>query len=98
MSEIVTAVYEKGVLRPLKPLNLHERETVRIQLLPLEIGDRIADVVRLLVSTGLLTPPPGHSNVEPLSEEEQRALADRLGEASGRPLSELIIEERGEWG
>jgi len=33
MAEIVTAVYEKGMLRPLQPLNLRERQTVRIQVL-----------------------------------------------------------------
>lgn len=98
MSQIVTAIYEKGVLRPLKPLDLQEQETVRIQLLPAEAPDKTADVIRLLVGAGLLTPPPGHSGVEPLSNEERQALADRLGGTSGKPLSELIIEERGEWG
>ena len=33
MTEIVTAVYEKGILRPLQPLKLRERQTVRIQVL-----------------------------------------------------------------
>jgi len=33
MTEIVTAVYEKGILRPLQPLKLRERQTVRIQIL-----------------------------------------------------------------
>ena len=30
MIETVTAIYEKGILRPLQPLNLRERQTVRI--------------------------------------------------------------------
>ena len=29
--EIVTAVYEKGMLRPLQPLSLRERQRVRIR-------------------------------------------------------------------
>jgi predicted DNA-binding antitoxin AbrB/MazE fold protein len=33
MAEIVTAVYEKGLLRPLSPLKLNEHQTVRIQIL-----------------------------------------------------------------
>ncbi|MEJ2554854.1 MAG: antitoxin family protein, partial [Anaerolineae bacterium] len=32
MTETVTAVYENGVLRPLRPLKLRERQTVRLQI------------------------------------------------------------------
>jgi len=96
MAEIVTAVYENGVLRPLHPLNLRERQTVRVQVLPEEPG-KVEQVIQALVEAGLLTPPPGHSEIDPLSEEERRELAQTLSQASGRPLSEIIIEERGEW-
>lgn len=96
MAEIVTAVYENGVLRPLHPLNLRERQTVRVQVLPEEPG-KVEQVIKALVEAGLLTPPPGHSEIDPLSEEERRELAQTLSQASGRPLSEIIIEERGEW-
>jgi predicted DNA-binding antitoxin AbrB/MazE fold protein len=34
MSETIIAIYEQGVLRPLQPLSLRERQTVRIQVLP----------------------------------------------------------------
>ena len=97
MAEIVTAVYEKGVLRPLQPLNLEERQTVRLQVLPEEPDNEIEKVIQALVEAGLLTPPPGHSEVDPVSEEERRELACILGQAPGKPLSEIIIEERGEW-
>jgi predicted DNA-binding antitoxin AbrB/MazE fold protein len=97
MAEIVTAVYEKGVLRPLQPLNLEERQTVRLQVLPEEADNEIEEVIQALVEAGLLTPPPGHSEVDPVSEEERRELASILGQAPGKPLSEIIIEERGEW-
>jgi predicted DNA-binding antitoxin AbrB/MazE fold protein len=96
MAEIVTAVYEDGVLRPLQPLNLRERQTVRVQLLPDEPTD-VERVVQSLVKAGLITPPPGRSEVDPVSEEERRELARVLGQAPGKPLSEVIIEERGEW-
>ncbi len=33
MPEIITAVYENGVLRPLTPLLLQEHQTVQIQVL-----------------------------------------------------------------
>ena len=97
MAEIVTAVYEKGVLRPLQPLNLEERQTVRLQVLPEEQDSNAEEVIQALVEAGLLTPPLGHSDVDPTSEEERRELAKVLGQAPGKHLSEIIIEERGEW-
>ena len=95
MTETITAVYEKGILRPLQPLHLRERQTVRIQVLS-EAASADDAAVRLLVEAGLLTPPPGHSDVEPLSEQAQRELADRLGRAPGKSLSQIIIEDQGE--
>jgi predicted DNA-binding antitoxin AbrB/MazE fold protein len=96
MTEIVTAVYEDGVLRPLRPLNLRERQTVRVQVLA-EEPPEVEQVIQTLVKAGLVTPPPGHSEVDPISEEERYELAETLGKAPGKPLSEVIIEERGEW-
>ena len=55
MAEIVTAVYEKGVLQP---LNLKEQQTVRLQVLPEESEDEAEEVIQALVEAGLLTPPP----------------------------------------
>jgi predicted DNA-binding antitoxin AbrB/MazE fold protein len=98
MTETVKAVYENGVLRPLRPLKLRERQTVRLQIVPEELTDLEDEAaIRTLVQAGTLTPPPGRSDVEPISEEERRELADRLGRAPGKPLSEIIIEDRGEW-
>jgi predicted DNA-binding antitoxin AbrB/MazE fold protein len=31
MTEVIDAIYEEGVLRPLEPPNLRERQAVRIQ-------------------------------------------------------------------
>ena len=95
--EVVTAVYENGLLRPLTPLNLRERQSVRLQVLPEEPADEVDRIINGLVAAGLMTPPPGHSDVDPVSEEERRELAEILGKAPGKPLSEIIIEERGEW-
>lgn len=97
MTETVKAVYENGVLRPLRPLKLRERQTVRLQIVPDEPTDAEDEAaIHLLIEAGTLTPPPGRSNVEPISEQERRELADRLGQAPGKPLSEMIIEDRGE--
>jgi predicted DNA-binding antitoxin AbrB/MazE fold protein len=95
MTETITALYEKGILRPLQPLQLQEGQTVRIRILP-ELAAADDAAVRLLVEAGLLTPPPGRSDVEPPSEQAQRELADRLGRAPGKSLSQIIIEDRGE--
>jgi predicted DNA-binding antitoxin AbrB/MazE fold protein len=96
MSEIVTAIYENGLLRPLRPLMLREHQTVRLQVLPEESAGDSGQVVEALAAAGILTPPPGHPDVAPISEEELHELAETLGRTSGKPLSEIIIEERGE--
>ena len=104
MVEIVTAVYEKGMLRPLQPLNLQERQTVRIQVLseePViqgEPDDKIKALIQRLVAKGWMRPRlSGPIPPDPASEKERPRLADLMGSAPGKPLSEIIIEERGEW-
>ncbi len=99
MNEIVRAVYEKGMLRPLRPLHLRERQTVQLQIVteePAESENEAEAAIRLLVAAGQLTPPPHYPDVVPVSEQARRELADRLGHAPGKSLSEIIIEERGE--
>ena len=102
MAEIVTAVYEKGVLRPLQPLSLRERQTVRIQVLPGtpvidEPDDKIKALIQRLVAKGWMRPrPTGPIPPDPVPEKERLRLADLMGSAPGKPLSEIIIEERGE--
>jgi predicted DNA-binding antitoxin AbrB/MazE fold protein len=103
----VTAVYEEGVLRPVQRLNLREKQRVQIQILPQEPGesseiDTEAEqenkrIIQSLVDAGILTPPTGQPDVEPMTESERRALAEEMGRMPGKPLSEIIIEDRGEW-
>lgn len=98
MSQVITAVYEKGVLRPLHPLNLREQQTVYLQVLPGEPVDEAAEAIQILVAAGLMTPPKkGTPPPDPVSEEERAKLAEILGKIPGKPLSEIIIEDRGEW-
>jgi len=104
MSEIVTAVYENGKLRPLQPLKLRERQTVRIQVLqdepiPGKSEDEINEVIQNLIAAGLLRAQPERDVIppDPLSAEERKELADRLGRAPGKSASEMVIEDRGEW-
>jgi predicted DNA-binding antitoxin AbrB/MazE fold protein len=97
MTEIVTAVYEKGVLRPLHAINLQERQKVRLQVLPEESpADEVAAAIRILVEAGLMhSPPRGTPPSDPVSEKERLALAERLSRAQGKSLSEVVIEDRG---
>jgi predicted DNA-binding antitoxin AbrB/MazE fold protein len=44
MSKVVRVRYEKGVLKPLEPLDLREGEEVRIQVLPEEFPE-LADKI-----------------------------------------------------
>jgi predicted DNA-binding antitoxin AbrB/MazE fold protein len=97
MTKIVTAIYENGVLRPLKPLPLQERQTVYLQILSNAVPNETQQLLQGLVEAGLLTPPQKQANVAPVPDEERRRLAERLGKAAVKPLSEMIFEERGEW-
>jgi predicted DNA-binding antitoxin AbrB/MazE fold protein len=97
MSQTVTAVYEKGVLRPLAALMLPESaqveihiERIWIQVAPTAEQQRVHEMLK---AVGLV-----QGNIvaldapEPLSEERQTELAKLL--AVGKPLSEMILEER----
>jgi len=42
MGEVVEAIYENGVLKPLKKLNLKEGERVRLKI---EIKESLADII-----------------------------------------------------
>ena len=95
MSEIITAVYSNGMLHPQNPLSLTDGQTVRIQVLTEEAASESEQIIQSLVAAGLVTPSPHRGDVEPVSEEARRELAQRLGQCPGKPLSEIIIEERG---
>jgi len=105
MTETIAAIYEKGVLRPLEPLNLREQQRVHIQIVSEETTDEektedeVQTLIQRLVAKGWMRPdsdgdPPPPDSV---SEKERYRLADLMGQAPGKPLSEIIIEERGEW-
>ena len=100
MGEMITAVYEKGALRPLTPLKLREHQRVRIQVVTEDASeeDEREQVINILVAAGLVQPKPkGPVPPDPVSAEERQRLAELLGGAPGKPLSEIVIEERGEW-
>lgn len=50
MSQTITAVYENGVLRPLKPLALPEKARVRLQIERSETSDPVLELIGLFNS------------------------------------------------
>lgn len=98
MPETITAVYENGVFRPLSSVSLKDGETVQIQLWPDDPKKQAELAIQFLVDQGLVTPlPNAPDNVEAVTDEDVYELAKRLGEKPGKPLSEMIIEDRGPW-
>ncbi len=55
MTEIITAVYENGMLRPLQPVNLREQQQVRLQIVRDEPADETDEAIRQLVAAGVVT-------------------------------------------
>lgn len=98
MSEIVTAIYENGVLRPLSSLNLGEHQIVQLQVLPEKPIAEAERTIHILVAAGLMRPrkPIASLPPDPVSEKERHELARKLGQAPGKPLSQIIIQGRGE--
>jgi predicted DNA-binding antitoxin AbrB/MazE fold protein len=96
MDHIITAIYENGVLRPLDPLDLPERAEVQVLIkslpTPADADAHRRQVREALVAAGLVLPQPEAPARQPLTEQERDELARRI--PAGRPLSEIIIEER----
>jgi len=93
MSGNIAVVYEKGMLRPLRPLNLPERTQLQIRIVqPEEGGLSEADkAYRVLVQAGLLQPVLPMAS-EPVSESDRLQAARAYGDAGS--LSDWIIAER----
>jgi predicted DNA-binding antitoxin AbrB/MazE fold protein len=98
----ITAVFENGILRPLSPLTLGEGQQVRLQVLP-EFSvpehdvpeDELAIALQPLVTSGLLINPSRVSQASDVSEADFRQFVESL-KSDEKPLSEMIIEDRGE--
>jgi predicted DNA-binding antitoxin AbrB/MazE fold protein len=97
MSQVITAVYEHGVLNPLTPLGLHEHQRVHVQIVPEAQQDTIEHVLEWLTRIGRISPPQHSGDTAPCSETERAQLAHALGDAVSKPLSATILDERGAW-
>jgi predicted DNA-binding antitoxin AbrB/MazE fold protein len=96
MHATITAIYENGVLRPITPLALPEHTKVQLWIQAPPLGDQAEthrrEVVAARVAAGLTLLTLDTAPAMPLSEAERDNLARRI--PAGRPLSEIIIEER----
>ncbi len=96
MATTVSAIYENGVLRLLAPLPLPEHTPVEVTVnVPAAAAqaDPRERIRAALVAAGLSrAQPESWAGLPPLSPAEREALAQEV--AVGRPLSEIINEER----
>jgi predicted DNA-binding antitoxin AbrB/MazE fold protein len=97
MSQSIIAVYEDGILRPLEPLRLPEKQRVRIRFELEGQMDSQANIFEFLINAGWLRPPSGGSDVTPVPLMERNRVADILGQAAMKPVSEMIMDDRGEF-
>ena len=104
MPETITAIYENGVLRPLSPLSLNDGETVQITIVA-EVsqeelkGDRETSMMRMFVGGIRLPKKQGKLDRDELIKRAQqwRELMQKMEPLPGKPLSEMVIEDRGPW-
>ena len=95
MATTVSAIYEDGILRLLAPLPLPEHTPVQVTV---EMPDSIQADPRQRIRTALVAaglsrgPSEPWAGPQPLSVEDRATLAQHV--AAGRPLSEIIDEER----
>jgi predicted DNA-binding antitoxin AbrB/MazE fold protein len=105
MPETITAIYENGVLRPLTPLSLNDGETVEITIVA-EVsqeelkGDREKSI-KLMDVRGLVRLPKKQGKLDRAElikrAQQWRELMQKMEPLPGKPLSEMVIEDRGPW-
>ena len=101
MPETITAIYENGVFRPLSPLSLNDGETVQITIVA-EVsqeelkGDR-EKAIKLMDVRKLMGLPTKQFKLDAAAEQKRRELFEKLKGRVGKPLSEIVIEDRGRW-
>jgi len=89
------AIYEDGILRPLKPLNFQKGHIIRIQIIPESKDSEIMKTLQFLKDKNVIKPPPKRGISRQISNERRQRLSKILGAASNKSLSELVIEDRG---
>ena len=93
MNGKIAVVYEKGVLRPLIPLNLPEHTKLEIRIVDPshEEMSEAEKAYQVLYQTGLIQPNPT-TEITPVAKSELQRVADAFGQVG--PLSDVVIAER----
>jgi predicted DNA-binding antitoxin AbrB/MazE fold protein len=91
MAQTISAVYEKGVIRPLQPLNLPEGQPLHIQVLSEEPVQTSEQVQQNLVEPELWV-SSSESDIEPVPEKVWQDLMRKLEQRSIPPSSEGHLE------
>ena len=101
MTVIATQVVPEGLLVPRSVLGewlergvdvVKEKERIVIRPRPVMLDER-EEAIRILEEAGLLLPPePLPASYVPISAEKRAELSRKF--SVGRPLSELVIEDR----
>ena len=83
MSETITAIYEKGVLRPIQRLTLpeHTRVDLRIVARYESDADERQKVRQALLDAGVIQPHPTVNTLPMVTDAELAAAAQALGAA-----------------
>jgi predicted DNA-binding antitoxin AbrB/MazE fold protein len=95
---MVRAIYEKGSLRLLQPVDLAEGQEVDVTIQPADQPGELTpqEIDARLRAAGLLVEyryaPP---NAKPLSQEERQRIGQLL--AGDKTLAQLVDEDRGEY-
>lgn len=77
MTKTLAAIYENGVLRPLEPLKLRERQTVAVT-----ISDSVGDIADAWLDHEHMAAADGIDESEPTLEEVHAALSSIPGDLS----------------
>jgi predicted DNA-binding antitoxin AbrB/MazE fold protein len=105
MPETITAIYENGVLRPLSPLSLNDGETVQITIVAEvsqeEVKGDSEKSIKLMDVRGLVRLPKKQGKLDRAElikrAQQWRELMQKMEPLPGKPLSEMVIEDRGPW-
>jgi predicted DNA-binding antitoxin AbrB/MazE fold protein len=95
MTKPIPAIYENGLLRPLTPIDLCEKQTVWLQVLPNQTTTEPFVLLESLYNSGLLSPNTT-SDAQAISDADLAVMVQSI-DVTGQPISETIIEDRGEW-
>ncbi len=79
MSQVIQAIYENGVFKPLQKVSVRDHETVALRVVPLEDWQaRFAAVIARLQAKAVARPP------EEIEEDIRLTLAEAREEKRGR--------------